>query len=698
MAKSAKVVLQNLAIFVCLAGISGLRPDPFKLEFKSLNTDAILSTTGNFKGIFNTLCESFITVKESTNNGTVSFKCMNDTEKLIADLTKTDREDYAVRFLDADAKIPYGIKQGQLFWVGDYHECLNITSTYNDHTKHSFKGKYFSARTSSIIIGFCLPDSCDKQDAKALVSTITDGIQYVYTSDGKSPDAGDIVGIVICCLILVVVIIGTAVDYFSSTFYKNEKVAINGYTKIDNQDEERTGLLSDKSMMEEKPSQPSVIIKVLKTFSFFSNTTRLMSTKTAQGPLACLNGLRVISMFWVIQGHTYGFAIMALKDIMYAETLLPSRFSFQAILNGTYSVDSFFFLSGLLVAYLALRELSEKRRINWIYYFAHRYWRLTPIYAICLMFFTTVYTLLITGPFQWIGLDPSGPLYNSTEDCRIHWWSNLLYINNLYPHYGGEDNCFGWAWYLANDMQFYVFLSPIVIILLHKFKLIGIITSLFLIIGGIISRLVTAEYYGMNENGDITKHQNEPWAKGGPLYTKPYARWSVYIVGMLTGYILHKTRCTMRMNKIVVILGWCTSIAMGMSVVYGLYYYNHNPGTVMPKAGAIMYISCARTAWGLALAWLTIACATGYGGWVNTFLAWKVWAPLGRLTYAAYLVHPMVLFGYYLNAVAPIQFTDLEFIYIFVANLVFSYGIAYVVSMAIEAPMMQLEKLLLNRK
>lgn len=31
-------------------------------------------------------------------------------------------------------------------------------------------------------------------------------------------------------------------------------------------------------------------------------------------------------------------------------------------------------------------------------------------------------------------------------------------------------------------------------------------------------------------------------------------------------------------------------------------------------------------------------------GIINTFLSWKAFVPLGRLTYCAYLVHPIIMF------------------------------------------------------
>ena len=34
-------------------------------------------------------------------------------------------------------------------------------------------------------------------------------------------------------------------------------------------------------------------------------------------------------------------------------------------------------------------------------------------------------------------------------------------------------------------------------------------------------------------------------------------------------------------------------------------------------------------------------------GFINTILSWKVFIPLGRLTYCAYLVHPIIQYYYY---------------------------------------------------
>ena len=48
-------------------------------------------------------------------------------------------------------------------------------------------------------------------------------------------------------------------------------------------------------------------------------------------------------------------------------------------------------------------------------------------------------------------------------ECRASWWRNLAYINNFKS--GG--GCIAWTWYIATDMQFYIF-APLLISLLWR--------------------------------------------------------------------------------------------------------------------------------------------------------------------------------------------------------------------------------------
>ena len=67
-----------------------------------------------------------------------------------------------------------------------------------------------------------------------------------------------------------------------------------------------------------------------------------------------------------------------------------------------------------------------------------------------------------------------------------------------------------------------------------------------------------------------------------------------------------------------------------------------------PVAARAIYNGFHRLAWSLVLSWVIFACTKGLGGPINTFLSWRAWAPLARMSYCMYLVH-MVTIDYFLS-------------------------------------------------
>ncbi|KAJ8304385.1 hypothetical protein KUTeg_017968 [Tegillarca granosa] len=245
--------------------------------------------------------------------------------------------------------------------------------------------------------------------------------------------------------------------------------------------------------------------------------------------------------------------------------------------------------------------------------------RLTPVYMLVLFVYVTTFPYWGDGPFY-----PQKTL--EPDQCKETWWTNLLYINNFVPT---DKICFGWSWYLANDMQFYV-ISPLLFIPLS------------------------------DQNAYMATYYFKPWCRMGP-----------YIVGILAGYLLYKTKCKLRINKYVNIALWLLTTATGLAILYGLYdaLRGNSPLTLEVSA---FYNATHRSAWGFCVCWVIVSCATGHGGYINTLLSWRAFIPLSRLTYCAYLVHPIIIF------------------------LVSSYLVAFVVSLAFESPMMGLEKLIVS--
>lgn len=96
-----------------------------------------------------------------------------------------------------------------------------------------------------------------------------------------------------------------------------------------------------------------------------------------------------------------------------------------AVINGTFSVDTFFLMSGTLATYSILKMLDRtKGKLNILMFYVHRYIRLTPTYAILVGIGATLVNYAGNGPF-WFAVQ------RGEEYCRSNWWTNLLYINNL---------------------------------------------------------------------------------------------------------------------------------------------------------------------------------------------------------------------------------------------------------------------------
>lgn len=125
------------------------------------------------------------------------------------------------------------------------------------------------------------------------------------------------------------------------------------------------------------PQSDGIAVNVLHCFSALNNGRKLLSMKVnpGGGTLTCLNGMRVLSTLWVVIGHTWTYISIYTHN---ANSVKEDGMSwwFQGIGNATVSVDTFFFMSGLLVCYLLLKELDRsKGKFNVGLFYLHRYLR-----------------------------------------------------------------------------------------------------------------------------------------------------------------------------------------------------------------------------------------------------------------------------------------------------------------------------------
>ena len=395
-------------------------------------------------------------------------------------------------------------------------------------------------------------------------------------------------------------------------------------------------------------------------------------------------------MIWIISGHTYSFAMQWLffqnpKDLQVA----PQSFLTQIFANGTFSVDSFLFISGLLVTTIGLKQLRERKgKFNFLAFYLHRYLRMTPLMMAVIAFTSTLLKYVNDGPSS----QESTVMFDSW--CRKNWWLNALYLQNFFNR---ENMCLSHTWYSAVDMQLFI-LTPLLLIPLYRRPRLGLIILLVTLVSSmtltaaltIIKHLPAVPYLS-----NVTSQEalNDYY---GIIYIKPYTRIGAYLVGMLLGFILYSTEDKVRLSKTQATIGWILAVVGNLGVLFAMTPVNG--GYQLPDALAGLYSATSRVVWALSMAWVTYASSAGRGGFIGSLLSSRLWLPWSRLTYSAYIIHPVVMAIFYGSRQTTFEFSHFLMSYVALGNLFLTYAISFILSITFEAPVISLEKLLTQRR
>uniref|UniRef100_A0A182R512 NRF domain-containing protein n=1 Tax=Anopheles funestus TaxID=62324 RepID=A0A182R512_ANOFN len=440
-----------------------------------------------------------------------------------------------------------------------------------------------------------------------------------------------------------------------------------------------------------KPESPNAGLwaELLLSFSVVTNFKAICDKNVGNDTIPSIHGLRAISMAWVILGHTM-IVVFKYSDNMELRKVVEKEFLFQIVLNGAYSVDTFFFISGFLVSFIYFRTNAKGKlekltkgvsefTAGTFHFFGlvgYRFVRLTAPY------------LYVLGVVEVVMryLEQNSVFEPPTQDhvnCPKYWWRNILYINTLFPV---EQMCMLWSWYLADDTQFYIIGALILIIAVRHFKFAATMMSVFM-----VSAWATTAYIAFSNNH--MPDADDPFALFDKIYDKPWTRLGPYLVGMSVGWILFKTNCKIKMSLLTVISGWVTSTMMMLYLLFGLY------NTTLTQTAAAAYSSLSHTGWAIGCGWVIVACSSGYGGWVNKLLSTPILYPFSRVTYCAYLVHPIINRIFALESDSPIHMTPNALTTVYLGQVVSSYVLAFIISLSFEAPVVTMLKILSpNRK
>lgn len=173
------------------------------------------------------------------------------------------------------------------------------------------------------------------------------------------------------------------------------------------------------------------------------------------------------------------------------------------------------------------------------------------------------------------------------------------------------------------------------------------------------------------------------------LYTKPYARAAPYLIGVVVGVFLQKS--ALHFSKLLSLFLWCVCFSILGLTIFGPFHAHFNYAT------AATYNALSRVAWGLMVSLLILltSSTTGRTSYnpISHMLSWSMWTPLARLTYAAYLIHPIVINLILRSLRAPVIYSVLSMISFYASALTCVFVISIPFYLIFEVPVLRLQRL-----
>ena len=431
--------------------------------------------------------------------------------------------------------------------------------------------------------------------------------------------------------------------------------------------------------------------KILK--SFYPGThlnTVFQENPKADKNLKVLDGIRTMGIWWVVCGHAFYYARFApISNTQYIMKFLKT-FKYAFLYNGSSAVDIFFFLGAFLVAFLFLKQLKtlkgKFKPVIFGFVYLHRFIRLYPLIFFSLFFWWCIVPYWGSGPY-------SSRFYEYQQNCDNIWFYEVLWLDNFTTK--GAD-CIGWVWYLANDMQFYLF-APIILWIYYNWPKWGISLILFLMTCSFIIQMSLA--VSMNLSMCILKYK-EDFVEY--YYRRPYNRCNPYLLGLLVGilytsWVNKEDNFGFRLckfiynNMIIRLLMYVIGFNLMFWVVEAMYFMDvHNESITVTQD--TLYLAFGRTLLVLGLAMLIFPSMIGRGRCVNWLFGRSFYGPMAKLSYGAYMVHEIYILFFLYDEHRTTYFDPPKYFLFFFGNALITYGTACLVFVFIEGPIYALEK------
>lgn len=140
---------------------------------------------------------------------------------------------------------------------------------------------------------------------------------------------------------------------------------------------------------------------------------------------------------------------------------------------------------------------------------------------------------------------------------------------------------------------------------------------------------------------------------------------------------------------------WIFSVIVGIMSMFSLTFFFNYEYTILESS---LYAGFHRLGWSIFNGWLIIACTTGNGGLIKSILSSRIFAPISRLTYCAYLTNGIVELYQLSTLRGPIYMSHVNLTGLALTHTVFTFAFALILCLVFESPIHGIEKILLRKE
>ncbi len=395
-----------------------------------------------------------------------------------------------------------------------------------------------------------------------------------------------------------------------------------------------------------------------------------------------IEGLRAFTAVRVMLQHIALFASFFFTPSEYLEMLKHPLFKWT--ISTFMLINTFFVISSFVIGYSLIKEYKERGKVDIVNFIIRRCARVYPLYLAVLVF---------SIPFLY--------------DCSHNIWTNILQINNFLPL---NEQFMGWTWSLAVDFQFYLLFS-IFMWLLSK-NIIGKTTCISLSVGLVLLPffltpiLMTLFQYTHYRTEAFIINSQESIISFSMGVDKLHVHTSAIFYGIITAYIVvyHQKKLENFLKRLPKMTINFISLTLFGLIIFLLIndpimYVGNNQDVW--QTSVYWAIAVQRTLYSVILCLLLLLAHAPKGIVIRIFvniLGSSLLRPFGRITYATYLIHPLVIIGGYFIFFATHSSITAEAYFLEGLKLIFiTYLIALPVYLFIEQPGMYKMRTILQK-